>query len=67
MEVWAIYILNGVSLGILLFLLASGLTLIFGLIKGPAVIELPTTTVLIPPESTCVVNEVGDYLLKYRS
>ena len=36
-------------------------------IKGPAVIELVTTTVVIPPEYTCAVNEFGDYLLKYRS
>lgn len=37
------------------------------IIKGPAVIELVTTTVVIPPEFTCTVNEFGDYLLKYRS
>jgi branched-chain amino acid transport system permease protein len=33
METWIIHILNGVSLGMLLFLLASGLTLIFGLMN----------------------------------
>ncbi len=31
MEIWIIHTLNGISLGMLLFLLASGLTLIFGL------------------------------------
>ncbi len=33
MEIWIIHILNGISLGMLLFLLASGLTLIFGLMN----------------------------------
>jgi N-methylhydantoinase A len=36
-------------------------------IKGPAVIELVTTTVVIPPTFTCGVNEFGDYLLKYQA
>jgi len=34
-------------------------------VNGPAVIELVTTTVAIPPEFTCHVNEYGDYLLKH--
>ena len=33
METWIIHILNGLSLGMLLFLLATGLTLIFGLMN----------------------------------
>ncbi len=33
METWLIYVLNALSFGMLLFLLASGLTLIFGLMK----------------------------------
>jgi branched-chain amino acid transport system permease protein len=33
MSVWAIHILNGLSFGMLLFLLAAGLSLIFGLMK----------------------------------
>ena len=33
MNFWAVQILNGVSLGMLLFLIASGLSLIFGLMR----------------------------------
>ncbi len=32
-------------------------------IQGPAIVEEPTTTVVIPPRSTLVVNEFGDYEL----
>ena len=33
MSFWAIQVLNGVSFGMLLFLLAAGLSLIFGLMR----------------------------------
>src|SRR5205814_6073847 len=33
MTVWAIHVLNGISFGMLLFLLAAGLSLIYGLMK----------------------------------
>ena len=32
-------------------------------IKGPAIIEVPTTTVVIPPEFTIVMNEFGQLVL----
>ncbi len=31
--VWVIHVLNGVAIGMLLFLLAAGLSLIYGLMK----------------------------------
>jgi N-methylhydantoinase A/oxoprolinase/acetone carboxylase beta subunit len=32
-------------------------------IQGPAIVEEPTTTIVIPPEWRLVVNEYGDYEL----
>ena len=32
-------------------------------IEGPAIIEEPTTTVVIPPGCSLVVNQFGDYEL----
>jgi N-methylhydantoinase A len=33
-------------------------------IHGPAVIEEPTTTVLIPPSFRCIVDGYGNYVLE---
>jgi N-methylhydantoinase A len=32
-------------------------------IEGPAIIEEPTTTIVVPPGSRLVVHEYGDYEL----
>lgn len=35
-------------------------------VKGPSVIELATTTVVVPPDCACRVDERGDYLLQFE-
>jgi len=35
-------------------------------IDGPAIVEEPTTTIVIPPECALLVNELGDYELSLR-
>jgi N-methylhydantoinase A len=35
-------------------------------LNGPAIVEEPTTTIVVPPGWQLVVNKFGDYEMKWR-
>src|SRR3990170_4629927 len=62
MTVWAVHTLNGISFGMLLFLLAAGLSLIYGLMK---ILNLTHGSYYLLSGYIClaVVGATGSFLL----